>query len=471
VTNHPSSDLDGGPSYSQANQYKPSRLSELMPSSIFLDHIHAPFHTTSQWTQERVSQEQAPWDADVMRPSGGAQLMETDNLDAFAIPQRAPDHPYDNAWYGRIPHGLQTFNSLYDTYAGISVTSRDSLRLSRMPSLVTKPSLDTQSWGSPPPAPEIYGASQWPGIFPLSPTQENEGISIFDSGFVAHMGVGAGDKLSRQESLCGTTSITALETKRGPTSSWFDCGNHVTPLQGTPDVVEEVTFHVNEVIPFQPSNGLNLDFQLFDATINPLHDHTYGQPPNIDQNLISSPISPSSSGVTQYTPHPSISSSGFEDLSPSTQILASCTVLTPPSNPSPKSVEAFWSSSQELGYGNITEAAYNDNAYEAIGSGLSTTSLPWPSPQLQNNYATERAVVQKEVERVKQNYNCFVMEDGRGRATTPPLPRQKGKRGGHLSPESARIAAERRKAGSTCSRCRIARVTVYLLYIYNGILC
>jgi hypothetical protein len=52
------------------------------------------------------------------------------------------------------------------------------------------------------------------------------------------------------------------------------------------------------------------------------------------------------------------------------------------------------------------------------------------------------------------------VEDGSRKPAPPFVPHRKGTRSGPLPAHKARITAERRKNGSTCMKCRIARVEV-----------
>jgi len=58
------------------------------------------------------------------------------------------------------------------------------------------------------------------------------------------------------------------------------------------------------------------------------------------------------------------------------------------------------------------------------------------------------------------NYSCFVIEDGRGRATGSELITLKGRRTKPLDPEKRAKVAKRRKEGTTCLRCKNRRQEV-----------
>jgi hypothetical protein len=58
------------------------------------------------------------------------------------------------------------------------------------------------------------------------------------------------------------------------------------------------------------------------------------------------------------------------------------------------------------------------------------------------------------------SYDCFVMENGLDGNLRTELPRRKGSRNRPLSPDKAKITAERRKNATTCMRCRTMRVEV-----------
>lgn len=57
-------------------------------------------------------------------------------------------------------------------------------------------------------------------------------------------------------------------------------------------------------------------------------------------------------------------------------------------------------------------------------------------------------------------WDPFVVEDGFRTVAPPVVPHRKGTRNGPLPANKARITAERRRKGSTCMKCRIARVEV-----------
>lgn len=75
-----------------------------------------------------------------------------------------------------------------------------------------------------------------------------------------------------------------------------------------------------------------------------------------------------------------------------------------------------------------------------------------------NSLSKEQASVNRNDATI--SYNCFVMENGLDGNLKTELPQRKGSRNRPLSPDKAKITAERRKNATTCMRCRTKRVEV-----------
>lgn len=59
-------------------------------------------------------------------------------------------------------------------------------------------------------------------------------------------------------------------------------------------------------------------------------------------------------------------------------------------------------------------------------------------------------------------WDCFVLEDGSGNTISSPLPHNQGQKRqrGRLPPNKRKVTADRRRQGTTCMRCRVAKVEV-----------
>lgn len=413
------------------------------------------YSTNNQRTQKSVPPTESflRLEPNLVFPAG-SEITYQNELSSLGLPQQTQLSSFRDIWPGRAFRIESSLDSYSSPYAGISF-ERESLRLSHVPSLGTNPSVEAPSWDSLPDVPEIYGASQWPGIASLSPNQGHEGNDVLNSGPRASNGAILDGNSSGLESLCGTSPVTAHGDSGVQAPSWFDFGNQVTQPQGVPSFLDPMPFFPAGVeIPNWDSLEFNADFQLFDSRPNNQEEGGYEDIHNHKRSLASpSDFSALSNSAVQHTPQSDVTPQGSTDLSP---LLQGFTQYKPSNDSSPMSRDGSRLGSQKANPLPLTNFTYA-NTVAAI---VPQSSVTYIFPQLPEHPASQATAVDETMHEVEENWNCFVMEDGRERAHTPPAPRRKGIRSGHRPIEEAKVTAQRRKEGKTCIKCKVARVAV-----------
>lgn len=427
-----------------------------MPPPGLPDNTKAPSFTTSQLTQKKAPSIQSLLrlgDPNVVFPAEPPVAYQSE-LGSLGLLQQAQQSSFRDIWPGRAFRIEQSLDSHGSPYTGISF-ERESLRLSHVPSLGTNPSVGAPSWDSLPDVPEIYGASQWPGITSFSPGREHEGKNTLYVGPSAPTGAVLDENSSGLESLCGTSPVTVHGDSGAQAPSWFDFGNQVTQPRGVPSFLDQMPFFPAGVdVPNWDSLELNTDFQLFDARPEIQGSRTYGQTYNHElTSASSSNLSPLSESLVHYTPQPSIVASGTMDMSPLSQ---GSTQYTESNHSNPMSNNDAWPGSQKADPLPFADFNYANTVARVVPQ----SAITYVFPQLPEHYTNQTLAADDMMHKVEENWNCFVMEDGRERAHTPPAPRRKGIRSGHRPIEEAKITAQRRKEGKTCVKCKVARVAV-----------
>ena len=186
---------------------------------------HAPFidnpNYQNQWAYPNVSNRNAPLVDSIFAGSGC--LSHNDCYDPEF--SKEFNNTSGNLWPIRPNQAPeQLWNWHPATFAGL-----ESLPLERIPSLETDLSVRSLSFESPPEVAAIFGASHWPGIFPLAPVKRTDTTKAGEN--MAHQVEQESDSRSwGLEPQCGSSPgalATVVELSPSHSSPLFDFGIQV----------------------------------------------------------------------------------------------------------------------------------------------------------------------------------------------------------------------------------------------------
>jgi hypothetical protein len=362
---------------------------------------------------------------------------------------------FENVWLRDDLKNVDNWDSYPGLYTGTSV-ERESLRLSRMPSLSTNISSGLLSLESFTEIPEIYGASQWCGIVSLGSKKKHVSDELIGVGGTSQLATGSEERSSGLESICGTSPVTTHE-KTGPQGAlWVDYGNLVTQAHGVPNFPDQLPFFMDHAdIAQMPPAQLNTNFPITDANVVSPDAMGHGETHDPQLTPESTSFSSAPNNFYLHTPRSGMTTLDSADFSPTSQEFVQ---YTPLSGRSPTSILSLSPTSQEVQSRTSMELTDENMLNDLFPQTLRV--VPGLFSQLSGMDSHVLADERTSKNISEDNWNCFVIEDGRGRVDAPPSARPKGKKCGPQPIEKAIITRQRRREGKTCVKCKVARVSV-----------